>query len=96
MISWPDAAASISGVNPNTGSLVGEKVKGQTKKKKKLHVSDVHVGVRVLLDVGICVVVQEKLDHLLMSSARAVQKSCPTPAVLTLKLRPLLYRERPL
>lgn len=48
MISWPDAAASISGVNPNTGSLQKKKKK-KGKGYAKLVVLDVPGGVCVCL-----------------------------------------------
>lgn len=88
MISCPEAAASIRGVNPDPGSLSAttnsiEKVTGMmaylwVKRKSPL------------LYIGISIVIQKELDHLLVARACAVKQSGPSSAVFQLQISSLL------
>lgn len=89
MISCPDAVASIRGVNSDPGSLPDE---GKTVQK---HLGQIRSGSgsEHRPDVGVGVVVQQKLDHLLVAGAGAVKQSRPASGVPQLQLRPLLQEE---
>lgn len=88
MISCPEAAASIRGVNPDPGSLSAtkksiEKVAGMmaclwVKRKSPL------------LYIGISIAIQKEPDHLLMARTCAVKQSSPSSAVFQLQISTLL------
>lgn len=88
MISCPEAAASIRGVNPDPGSLSATKnsIKKVTEMMGFLGVT----GKRPLLYIGIGIAIQKELDHLLVARACAVKQSGPSSAVFQLQISTLL------
>lgn len=90
MISCPDAAASIRGVKPDPGSLWVKEKELNLSVGGRHHIWDERAN---SLDIGISVVVQQELDHLLVACARTVKQSGPAPTVLQLQLGTLLREE---
>lgn len=86
MISCPEAAASIRGVNPVPDSLSATK-----KSIEKVTGTMTYLWVKSpLLYIGISIVIQKELDHLLVARARAVKQSGPSSAVFQLQISTLL------
>lgn len=88
MISCPEAAASIRGVKPDPGSL-------STTTKSNKHAAGMIELLYVerkspLLYIGISLIIQKELDHLLVASACAVKQSGPSSTVLQLQISTLL------
>lgn len=90
MISCPDAAASIRGVKPDPGSLWAKENALNLPMGGRHRFWDERTN---SLDIGISVVIQQELDHLLVACARTVKQSSPAPTVLQLQLGTLLWEE---
>lgn len=90
MISCPEVEASIRGVKPDPGSLLVKKKPCVFRKKKTTGSHDFGHQPSLSLDVCVCVVIQQELDHLLVAGARAMEQGRPSSAVLTLQLSTLL------
>lgn len=86
MISCPEAAASIRGVKPDPGSLMATKKSNEEVTRMILWVK----MKSLLLYIGISIIIEKELDHLLVASACAMKQSGPSSTVLQLQISTLL------